>query len=245
VAWTWEAIERDALKESGVLGRGQIVTASLYEEASDQLMRLLDYLDGEGLALPAFTHDFTFLTVASQTKYFLGTGTETAAFPLRPESIEAVTITVSPSPNPTNQRLSFVPFATYKGDISNPENGGQPYNYSINERWPQSEFYLYPNPTQAWPINVTAKLRWVDTVGSPAVNPFAVAQVPSGYTNALVMLLAYRLARKNRLLTQELKDANRDAMASIGAQVNSQTSWGSEQAPIVYPWTILQTRQNP
>ena len=72
MAWTWEEILTDALSLSGILGEGQVVDASMLENARTRASKLLDELDGNGIALPVFSTDVEFNTVTGQTEYNLG-----------------------------------------------------------------------------------------------------------------------------------------------------------------------------
>ncbi len=69
---TWLELFRNSLFRSGVLGRGQIESASLLNEAQQTAKLLLDELDGEGLSLPVVSTEINFNTVPNQAKYGLG-----------------------------------------------------------------------------------------------------------------------------------------------------------------------------
>lgn len=242
---TWEEIFTNSLFRAGILGRGQIMTASMLAEAQSTMKLLLDELDGEGLALPVMSIDVAFNTVVNQEKYVLGKGVfDPPANPIRPETVLTGTVEIESGLQPVVVPLSPMAFVNYR-TIPSPKVTGQPFQYSINPKWPQSDLYLYPVPSQIWPINLTCKVRWVDTVGDPACNICAIAQLNSGFTNALTDIQALRLAENNRLETSTLQKK-----ADKGKYLMTQQMWNQHpdlesRAPDAFPWTLVQAGTNP
>lgn len=242
--WTWEAIIRLALVRSGLVGLGQIPGADMFVIGRDTLCLLLDEWDGQGMALPNFDADIEFDTVAGQAQYLLGQGTPTA-YAVRPETIITATVNVSAGPVATWVAMAPMPYPDYRM-IPVPSTSGQPWNYAVNETWPQMELWLYPVPVAIYPVRLTCKVKWADTVGDPDLNPFSVAEVPSGYANALVDVLALKLAEVYRLDTSTLQNKARNAKTMVALAVANQARNGSQQLPIgMFSWNILTAGRNP
>ena len=245
MTWTWTEIASRALIRSDWLGLGQIPTSDQQTTALKQLAQLLDRWDGQGLALPSFDSAVTFNTIASQPKYLLGGTSPTPANAIRPESIITATCTITTSPLVRNE-LVYMEYETYTIITTPTATTGQPWNYAINQTWPAMELYLYPTPNQVFPITLNCKIKWVDTVGDPSVNPFAVAAVPSGYADALISNLALEIARPWRLETPALiheADVSRYMMAGM---VYNQQRDAQRTAPIgIFPWNIGIAGRNP
>lgn len=241
--WTWTEIINLALVRSGILGRGQIASASIIQDGMKALMLLLDEWDGNGMALPNFSTDITFNTVAGQAQYLLGPGTPNA-YSVRPESIVTGTVTVSTNPI-SNVSLVEMSYPSYTL-IPVPSTSGQPWNYAVNETWPQSEVYLYPTPSQVYPITLTCKVKWAATVGSPDLNPFDEAEVPSGYANALVDNLSLKLAETYRLDTPTLRNKAANARMMVALAVANQNRANTPNLPVgLFSWNILTSGRNP
>ncbi len=241
--WTWTEIISLALVQSGVLGLGQPVSASQSAYGLKRLNLLLDELDGEGLALPAFDSAIIFNTLVGQAKYLLGPGGG-AAYTVRPEQIITGTCTITSNPIVRNQ-LVPIAYADYTL-IPVPSNGGQPWNYSVNQKWPQMELFLYPVPSAIYPITLNCKVKWISTVGSPDLNPFTVAEVPSGYANGLVDILALKMAEPYRLDTDTLRLKAANARFMMTSMVYNQARSIQQTMPIgLFPWQIGITGRNP
>lgn len=191
---TWRALIAEALVRSGLVGRSQIPTANQFKDGETTLVFLLDELDGKGYALPAMSTDVAFNTVSGTAKYFLGEGDEAEADPIRPIFIQTATVNIG-GVSATYVPMTEISFQNYKV-ISIPSTQSQPFNYAINPKYPQMELYLWPTPNQVYPINLTCKVRWVDTVGDPTLNPFVDANVPPGFYNGLTDVLALKLAER-------------------------------------------------
>ena len=241
--WTWAEIISDALVRSGMVGMGQVANASQAAIGKKALNLLLDEWDGEGLDLPAFDSSITFNTVAAQARYLLGDGVGSANA-IRPETIVTGTVTIAGSPN-TILAMAEISYPEYQ-IINVPATSGQPWNYAINPTFPQMEIYLYPTPSAVYPITLTCKVKWVDTVGEPSLNPFAEAEVPSGYANALVQNVALRIAKSYRLAVPDLVNDARTTKAMIGQTVGNQNNKQSNGLPQgLFSWNIITAGRNP
>jgi hypothetical protein len=245
MTWTWTEIISRALVRSGILGRGQIASADMYTEGRQELDLLLDQWDGDGLALPSFDGEIAFSTVANQAEYALGPGGG-ADYAIRPETIISGTVNTSASGTATWVTMSPMTYPQYR-QIPVPSTSGQPWNYAINETWPQMGLFLYPTPVAVYPVRFTCKIKWIDTLGGdPSLNPFAVAEVPSGYVSALVDNLALQLAQKYRLDTSTLENKARNGKAMIALAVATQASRNLNKKPIgLFSWNILTAGRNP
>lgn len=244
MTWTWTEVIALALVESGLVGEGQIATASQGAVGMKLLNLLLDKWDGEGLALPDFSTAITFNTVANQAQYLLGAGSG-AAYAVRPETIITATVTISTSPVNVYQTMVPMSFQEYQS-IPVPGTTAQPWNYAINQTWPQMGLYLYPTPAAIYPINLTCKVKWISTVGAPELNPFEVAEVPSGYAEALVTNLALRIAKRYRLETTRLENDASDSRFMIAAAVARQHRDVQTQVPVgLFGIDILTAGRNP
>lgn len=219
MTWTWADIMSLALVRSGILGRGQVANASMQDVAIKTTGLLLDEWDGQGLSLPAISTDITFNTVVGQTKYLLGPG-GTPANVVRPRSILTATLTIATNPV---QRVPIqeVGFKSYTL-IPIPSTQSQSFTYSIDPKWPQMEFYLYPDPDKVYPIILNCKLKWSDTLTTPDVNPFAIVQAAEGYANALTDNLALKLAENYRLETATLQSKAAGGRYTIASAVMDQ-----------------------
>lgn len=243
MTWTWTEIIRLALVRSGMVGLGQIPNASQSAIGMDALNLLLDEWDGEGLALPAFSYEIGFSTVAAQARYLLGAGSPTA-YAVRPETIITATCTIASNPV-TRITMAEIPFPMYQ-TIPVPSTQSQPWNYAINPTYPQMEFWLYPSPNAVYPITLTCKIKWEDTVGEPSLNPFEVAEVPSGYPTALVDNLALKIAENYRLDTTTLINKARNSKAMMGQTVGNQNSLANKGIPQgLFSWNIMTAGRNP
>lgn len=242
--WTWEGIIRLALVRSGVVGLGQIPNAQQFADGKSALDLLLDEWDGNGMALPSFDANIQFNTVASQARYLLGAGASNA-YAVRPETIVTATVNTSGGPVATWMTMAEMPFPAYQM-IPVPSTSGQPWNYAINQTWPQMELWLYPTPSAIYPITLTCKVKWATTVGAPSLNPFTVAQVPSGYVTSLVDTLALKLAETYRLDTDTLQNKARNGKTMVALAVANQARSASNQLPVgLFSWNILKTGGNP
>ncbi len=246
---TWEEIFTDSLSLAGILGQGQIMTTPLLNDAKIRAKNLLDELDGEGIALPAFSVDIEFDTVSGQNKYVLGTGSDgSPASPIRPETIIDGEIQIEPGAQPVYLPLTEGTFPQYRKYISVPNNLSQPWNYYLNPKWPQADLYVWPTPNQVWKLRFTTKLKWVDTLGlDPTVSIYSEAELPSGFTNAFTNMLAYRLAKWRRLETDELRSAS-----TQGKFVMATSTWKQNYAlrkvsggATAFPWNITRAGINP
>lgn len=245
MTWTWTEIIRLALVRSGMLGLGQVANAGQSAIGMDALNLLLDEWDGEGLALPAFDAIVPFSTVAAQAVYYLGTGANTASTAFRPESIITATCTIATNPV-VNMTMVEIPYPQYQM-IPVPLTQSQPWNYAINPTYPQMELWLYPAPNAVYPINLTCKVKWVDTVGEPDLNPFTTAEVPSGYPTALVDNLALKIAENYRLETSTLTNKARNSKAMMGQTVGNQNNkLANNSIPQgLFSWNIMTAGRNP
>ena len=228
MTWTWVEVIRLALSASGVVGKGETVTAPDSQEGMDLLKLLLDEWDGIGLALPAFDIQVAFNTVANQAEYLLGAGSPNA-YAVRPESILGVQVNISQSATPIWNVLSPLDFASYQ-QIPVPSVTSIPFNYSVNPTWPQMSLNLYPTPNAIYPLRVLSKVKWSTTINAPDLNPFAYAEVPSGSVHALIDNLALKLAMKNRLTTQELVNKAYNARYMLTSALINQGK--NQQQPI-------------
>lgn len=246
MTWTWGKIVSLALFRSGLVGAGQIPTTAANKQGFDTLELLLDELDGEGLALPDYPTDLVLSTVANEYIYYLGQGNQTSAIPLRPEQIISAEIQVSLTPNSQPVWLPLQPlsFKSYK-KITVPSNQGQPQQWAINQKWPQSELYLWPNPNQVYQIRIHAKVKWASSVGDPECNPCAVAEIQSGYVTALVDVLALKLAENNRLETSTLQNKASKARFLMTTYVAPQIPDVEGMGPDAYSWNIIRAGSNP
>lgn len=243
MTWTWEQVISLALVRSGLVGRSQPIKAVDNAIGESTLGLLLDELDGQGYALPNFATDVNFVTVANVAKYWLGQGVEVEANSIRPEQIITATVTISTGPD-VNMVIAPISFQEFK-KIAVPDVTGYPYNYAINETWPQMEIHFYPVPLTAYPIRLTSKVKWQDTVGLPEDDLMAEAKLASGYANALVDMLALRLAEPYRLETETLRQKDTNARFVIANYVAQQINKKRSELPIgVFPWNIGYSRKN-
>lgn len=244
MTWTWEGIISLALVRSGLNGLGQVVSAQLMADGKKALSLLLDEWDGAGLALPNFSTNITFTTEAGRAKYLLGPGTPND-FATRPETIVTGVCVIASSPS-TRVTLSEMSYPAYSL-IPVPSTESQPWNYAINETFPQMEVYLYPTPAAAYPIILTCKVKWATTVGEPSLNPFAEVETPSGYVTALVDNLALKLAESYRLETPTLVNKAKTGRQMVSLAVfNQNAASASKGAPTgLFSWTILTAGRNP
>lgn len=245
MTWTWTEIIRLALVRSGMLGLGQVASASQSAIGKDALNLLLDEWDGEGLALPDFYIDLAFSTEAGRARYVLGPDGGSPDSEVRPETIITATCTIASNPV-TRTTLTSMPFPAYM-EIGVPSTESQPWNYAVNPKWPALDFYLYPTPGAVYPITLTCKVKWATTVGWPNLNPFTVAEVPSGYATALVDNLALKIGESYRLDTPTLRNKARSSKAMIGQTVGNQANALSNgSAPQgLFSWNILKAGRNP
>lgn len=244
MTWTWTEVIALALVESGLVGDGQVATASQGAVGMKRLNLMLDKWDGEGLALPDFSTAITFNTVAGQARYLLGAGSG-AAYAVRPETIINATVTISTGPNVYNTMVPMS-FPEYQGIPVPIGTTGEPWNYAVNQTWPQMGLYLYPTPDAIYPINLTCKVKWISTVGQPELNPFAVAEVPSGYAEALVSNLALRIAKRYRLDATRLENDASDSRFMIAAAVARQHRDVETRVPVgLFGIDILTAGRNP
>ncbi len=241
MTWTWTEIASLALVRSGWLGLGQIPTEDQQSFALKRLELLLDRLDGQGLALPSFDSAITFNTVAGQAQYTLGPSGTTS---IRPESIITATCTITTNPVVRNP-LIYMEYETYTLLPTPLVTAGQPFNYAINQTWPQMQFFLYPCPSQIYPITLNCKIKWADTVGDPSVNPFAVAAVPSGYADFLEKNLALDIAKVWRLQTPEMEHDAETSRYMVAGMVWDQQRSAQNIGPVgIFPWQIGITGRN-
>ena len=242
MTWTWTEVISLALVRSGVVGEGQIINANHLSSGMKALNLVLDRLDGKGLALPSFTSAITFSTVAGTAKYTLGpSGTAS----VRPETIITATCTIATNPV-TKNTMVYMDYEDYQQIPSPASVTGQPWNYAINQLWPQMEIFLYPTPSAVYPIILTCKIKWIDTVGAPDLNPFTIAQVPSGYADALVSLVSLELAEIYRLETATLTNKAANARFLIAEAVYTQQRDALQTLPMgLFPWNIGISGRNP
>lgn len=243
MTWTWEQVISLALVRSKRVGRNQPIAAEDISVGKEALNLVLDKLDGQGLALPSFSTNITFNTVPLQAKYLLGPGSG-AAYTVRPESI--ITATCQTSSNPI-VRVAMTPL-TYEGytTIWVPSNPGLPWNYAVNQTFPQMEVYLYPNPNTIYPIVLNCKVKWAATAGDPNTDWFAVAQVPSGYASALVDIIALEIAEIDEIQSQSLKDKADYARFVIASAVARQQPMSSREIPIgIFGNNVIMAGRNP
>lgn len=245
MTWTWTEIISLALVQSGNVGLGQIATAQQASFGMKRLNLLLDELDGEGLALPAFDSDITFDTTAGVAEY--GLGPDSGSNPVngvRPETIVTGTCVVSTGPT-NRQQMVEMSYPDYTL-IPVPSSPGVPWNYVINPTWPNMLVSLYPTPAAVYPIVFTCKIKWIDTVGEPSVNPFSVAEVPSGYASGLVELLTLKLAEANRLDTDTMRVKAANARYMMTSQVYNQNRSRMATMPMgIMPWNTGKSGLNP
>jgi len=245
MAWTWEEILTDALSLSGILGEDQQVDPAMLESARVRASKLLDELDGKGIALPVFSTSIEFDTTSNQTKYVLGTGSDASpASALRPELILDAEIQITPGANPVWLPLKPLTFTDYRQYISVPQNQSQPINYTWNPGWPQGDLYLWPNPNQVWKIRLTSTLKWIDVVGDPSSDWYATAQLPSGFTSAFTDVLALKLAQWRRLVNQDLVTKAASAMYTLSIYSTNKVP-NTPSIPSAFPWNVNRAGINP
>ncbi len=241
MTWTWAEIISQALVRSGTIGLGQVGDSQQSVSAKKDLCLLLDEWDGEGLALPNFDFTITFNTVAGTAKYFLCPSGDAS---VRPESIITAICTISTNPD-VNITMTPISFPAYTM-IPVPSTSSQPWNYAINQTFPQMEFYLYPTPSAIYPITLNCKVKWADTVGWPDLNPFSVVEVPSGYVTALVDNLTLKTAKKWRLETKTMIDDARRSKAMVGQAIGNQANLRGRRTPAgLFSWNIITAGRNP
>lgn len=242
MAWSWAEIIAEALDRSGAIGLGQTADAQLMVKGRKTIDLLLDEWDGAGLALPSFPTTLTFDTVAGQALYLLGPGSSVANT-IRPETIVTATCQIVSDP-PVNVTMAPMSYPAYTM-IPVPSTESQPYNYAVNETWPQMEFYLYPVPNAVYPISLAAKVKWSATTGDPTLNPFAEVEVPSGYVTALVDNLALKLAENWRMETPALINKAKTGRSMISMAVYDQQV-NAVQGPIgLFSWNVMTAGRNP
>jgi hypothetical protein len=244
MTWTWADIIRLALVRSGLVGVGQVATAAQLVEGEAALNLLLDEWDGDGMALPSFSTNITFDTVAGVAKYTLGPAGDVST---RPETIVTGTCTIAGGGLITKITMAPMSYPAYTM-IPVPQTQSQPWNYAINETWPQMEFFLYPTPNAVYPIILNCKVKWAATVGDPDLNPFVIAQVPSGYATALVDNLALKMAENYRLETKTLETKAKSARNMIALAVGGQNAAAAalQELPIgIFSWNIITAGKNP
>lgn len=247
MAWTWEEILTDALSLSGILGEDQVVDPTMLADARVRASKLLDELDGKGIALPVFSTDIQFNTVSGQTKYVFGTGTDSVpASALRPEIILNAQLQIQSGSDPVWIPLTKLSFMDYRDYIVVPQNQSQPINYTWNPDWPQGQFYLWPSPNQIWTIRLTCTLKWIDVVGDPNNDWYANASLPSGYTSAFTDILAYKLAQWKRITDSagDLKSKATDGMYLMTTYSVDKVPRVNTQ-PSAFPWNINRAGVNP
>jgi hypothetical protein len=231
-----------ALTDSGWLGLGQVANGDQFSLAKKILNFMLDEWDGEGLHLPPLLNPITFDTASGQAGYGLGHGSLYSS--IRPDAIVTAQVTISTSPtvNMTMAEMSFADYTT----IPVPSTGGQPWNYAVNWTYPQAMVYLYPVPNAVYPVILNCKIKWVDTVGEPSLNPFVTASVPSGYASAIKDCLALKIADTWNLGTPELRAKAHKSRYFLTSLVHSQNSKIGNQMPIgLFPWDIGIAGRNP
>lgn len=244
---TWEELFCNSLSRAGILGTGQVPNAGMYALAQSYTKSVLDELDGEGLALPVMDIDISFNTVSGQFKYVLGSNLTNPVppdAPVRPETVLTVRLELQAGNQPVYQILAPMAFKNYRQQQT-PATQSTPFQYAINPKWPQMDFYLYPTPSQVWQIDLTAKVRWVDIVGNPACQPCDIAQLNSGYTNALTNIVALRMAEKDRLDTLVLHNKCAEAKYFIMTQVWGQVPDLDTTVPSAFPWDLVAAGRNP
>ncbi len=246
MATTWEEIYRDSLSLSGILGEDEEINHTMLESAKVRARNLLDELDGEGIALPLFSTEVFFNTVAGQNQYVLGTGSDLSpANAIRPETIIDAEIRIQPGSQPVYLPLTEITFPEYRRNILVPNTRSQPFNYAFNPKWPQADLYLWPTPSQIWQIRLTTKVKWVDTLGDPNANIFADASLPSGFTNAFTHMLAYRLASWRRLQTPELESKSTQGKYVMMAYTFKQRANKNVGGASAFGWNVTRAGMNP
>ena len=243
MTWTWEGIISLALVRSGLLGLGQVVSAILMSDGKKALSLLLDDWDGAGLALPNFSTNINFTTEAGRAQYLLGPGSPNDVA-VRPETIVTATCTIATNPV-TRVTMAPMSYPDYTM-IPVPSTESQPYNYAVNQTFPQMQVYLYPTPVAAYPISMACKVKWAATVGWPDLNPFAEVETPSGYVTALVDNLALKLAENYRLETATLQNKAKTGRSMISLAVAGQNASAAAKLPVgLFSWNILTAGRNP
>jgi hypothetical protein len=227
-----------------LVGRNQPIAPSDNTTAKDVLNLLLDEWDGQGLALPLFDTDIQFNTVANTARYFLGEGPEAEVYAVRPEKIITGTVTISTGPT-VRMTMRPMDFQQYTM-IAVPGTTGQPWNFAINETWPQMELYLYPTPSQVFPITLNCKIKWVTTTGEPNDDLMATVKIPSGYVAALVDNLALRIAQVYRLDTETMENKAAAGRFSLASKVAHQIPPDNATLPLgLFPWNTGISGRNP
>jgi hypothetical protein len=244
--WTWSQVFSLAQVQSGLLGRGQVANASILNDSILMASLLLDEWDGQGLALPDINTGVTFNCTAGTAKYLLGKDAlgVAGATSIRPETIVTATLTLVSSPVQRVQ-LTDMGMAAYTL-LPIPSTQSMPFNYALNRKWPQAEFYLYPTPDKAYPVTLNSKVKWADTITAPDINPFAVAQVPSGFPAALVANIALKLAKRYRMETPTLINDAESTRFTLMSQVYRQYRSDSRDIPDgIFSDTLLKSGLNP
>lgn len=243
MTWTWRELIALALVRSGLVGRGQIATASQFSEGMSTADLLLDELDGKGLALPLINTEIQFNTIAGTAKYLLGPS-DSIDPQIRPESIVSATCAITTNPT-VNCELIYMEYRDYLL-IQLPSTSGQPWNYAVNETWPRMELYLFPTPSQVYPITLGVKAPWAQTTRWPDAFPYSQIDVPSGFNTAFLDLLSLRLAQIYRLETPTLEAKANAASFMIAEYVYTQQRKATQHMPAgVFPWNIGIAGRNP
>ncbi len=243
MAWTWDEVYRESLFRSGLKGDDQVVDDSMLAKARRTALTVLDMLDGEGVALPVFSIDVEFICTPNQEKYVLGTGADTSpASSIRPETILTAQVQIATGSQPVYMPLGPLRFTDYR-NISVPKTVSQPFQYSVDPSWPQADLYLYPTPSQAYPIRLTCKVKWADVMGAPYDS--AIAQLPSGYLNGFIDVLALQLAKQERLTTDDLKNNASQGKYTMSAQTWSQVPDIKGRTVDAWSWDLVKAGMNP
>jgi hypothetical protein len=241
--WTWDEVYRESLFRSGVKGEDQDVDPSMLAKARRTALTVLDKLDGEGISLPVFSLDVEFICVPNQEKYVLGTGSDASpASPYRPETIITAQVQIAQGAQPVYMPLGPLDFRDYR-NISVPKTVSQPFQYSVDPKWPQADLYLYPTPSQAYPVRLTCKLKWADVMGAPVDS--VIAQLPSGYLNGFIDILALQLAKNERLATQDLKNSAMQGKYTMAAATWQQVPDIKGRTVDAWSWDLVKAGSNP
>jgi hypothetical protein len=241
--WTWDEVYRESLFRAGIKGDDQDVDPSMLAKARRTALTVLDKLDGEGIALPVFSLDIEFVCTPNQEKYVLGTGADASpASPYRPETIVTAQVQIASGAQPVYMPLGPLDFRDYR-NISVPKTISQPFQYSVDPKWPQADLYLYPTPSQAYRIRLACKLKWADVLGTPA--DAAIAQLPSGYLNSFIDVLALQLAKNERLATQDLKNSANQGKYTMAVATWQQVPDIKSRTVDAWSWDLVKAGINP